>query len=229
VRRRLLLLSLPSLVAATAPSPLRAQEGAIEACVATGGRPRIVAAGQACRLGERRVSWSIQGPPGEPGPQGPAGAPGPAGEPGTAAKGPCDDKIGVVAFSGLPGQGSDAPTDLGFVKFGMTPADPAGGPRPVALTLYKRVDQNSPRLIMAAALLSPLTVVRFEVFRPTTQTPSLTVTLEDAVLVTGYRFASPSSEVVCEEIDVDFCQIEVTSIPEQGPPTTVRFNRCATP
>ena len=207
-RDTLLCLAAVALAHAALVPPLGAQEGAIEGCVRPGGRLRIVPPGQACREGEQRISWSIQGP---------AAAP----------KGPCDDKIGQVAFAGLPGQGTDAPSDLGFLELDVTRGDPAAGaPRPVPATLYKKVDQNSPRLIMAAALLAPLTSVRVEIPSPNPTTISLIVVLEDPVLVTGYRFASPSSDVICEEVDLDFCQIEVTSLPTQGPATTVRFNRC---
>jgi hypothetical protein len=199
-------LAAAALVGAALPAPLAAQE-TIVACVRLGGRLRVVAPTQACELGEQRLTWSTQAPP--PGP-----------------KGPCDDKIGQVAFTGLPGQGLDAPSDLGFLELNVTRGDPAGAPHPVPATLYKKVDHNSPRLIMAAALLAPLTTVRVDIPSPNPTTTSLTVVLEDPVLVTGYRFATPNSEVICEEIDLDFCQIEVTSVSTQGASTTVRFNRC---
>lgn len=201
-------------VSAGLPAAAPAQEAAIEACVGMSGRTRIVDAAQACGAGERRVTWSVQGPPG---PRGPAGA---------GSRGPCDDKIGLVTFAGLPGSGPDVPGDLGFVKLNVTRPDPAGGPRPTPMTVYRRADQTSPRLVMAAVLASP-TSVRVELFRPSTQIPGVILEALSPSFVSAYKFASPNSDVLCEEIDVEFCEMDVTSIPETGPASTIRINRCA--
>lgn len=65
-------------------------EGVINACMQKKtGRLRVVSNANACRRGERPLSWNAQGPAGPPGTTGPAG---PAGEPGppgaTGAPGP---------------------------------------------------------------------------------------------------------------------------------------------
>lgn len=51
----------------------------IRGCVRKDGHLRLATAKSPCRKNERRISWSVRGPQGEPGPQGPAGPAGPAG------------------------------------------------------------------------------------------------------------------------------------------------------
>ncbi len=225
----------------------RAPGEVIQACVEdTTGLTRIVAPGELCQPGEHTVTWSIQGPPGPPGavgppgpvgaagpsgPAGPPGAPGPAGAPGppgATPKSPCEEKIGQVAFTGLPGQGVDGASDLSSLKLSLQRARGASGGRvrPAApLTLGKPADQNSPRLMLAAVLGQPLSSVHVEVFRPNTTTPSLIYVLQDS-FVSAFRFVPSAGDVLCEEVDVEFCKIDVTFIPETGPPVTNLVDRC---
>ena len=74
-----------SVLAATAvvdaPSPGQQQ---LEACAGDRGTLRLVATGEACVTGERRVSWSVVGPVGPTGPPGAGGPPGATGKRGPA-------------------------------------------------------------------------------------------------------------------------------------------------
>jgi hypothetical protein len=66
--------------------------GQLEACADARGTLRLVASGEACVTGERRVSWNVVGP------TGPAGAVGPSGA--TGARGPAGPRgrTGKVAL-----------------------------------------------------------------------------------------------------------------------------------
>src|SRR3954468_20654045 len=68
----------------------RRADGVIHACMQKKtGRLRVVAGPNACRRGERPLSWNTHGPPGPEGATGPAGPSGPAGTAGaTGAQGP---------------------------------------------------------------------------------------------------------------------------------------------
>src|SRR3954452_2660759 len=68
----------------------RRADGVIHACMQKKtGRLRVVAGANACRRGERPLSWNAQGPAGPEGATGPAGPSGPAGTAGaTGAQGP---------------------------------------------------------------------------------------------------------------------------------------------
>jgi len=213
----------------------------IQACVELGtGRTRIVSSTEPCQRGEHRLSWSVQGPAGSQGPPGPDGAPGPVGvpgapgpqgPPGASVRSPCDGKIGQVTFTGLPGQGADGPSDLSTLKVNVQPLRQAGGglaPQFGPLTLCKPVDSNSPRLLLASLALNGLSSTQIDVYRPHSPTLALTYLLHD-VYVSGFRFAPSTTEALCEEIDLDYCKIELTSFPEQGPATTVVFDRCGAP
>jgi type VI protein secretion system component Hcp len=122
----------------------------------------------------------------------------------------------------------DAASDFSSLKLSVqrVPAASGGRGRPtVPLTLGKPADQNSPRLMLAAVLGQPLSSVHVEVFRPNTTTPSLIYVLQDS-LVSAFRFVPSTGDVLCEEIDVEFCKIDVTFIPEQGPPVKTLVDRC---
>jgi hypothetical protein len=63
---------------AFAASSLVGPNGTVNGCVNTkAGSTRVVKLGKKCRKGERRLTWSQQGPQGSQGPQGDQGAPGP--------------------------------------------------------------------------------------------------------------------------------------------------------
>ena len=94
----------------------------INACVKSqNGQVRILPAGQACLPSEQAVSWSIEGPQGDPGPAGPAGPQGPRGDRGdTGATGPKGDTGGQGPVGPKGDTGSAGPQ-------GETgPAGPAG-------------------------------------------------------------------------------------------------------
>lgn len=213
--------------------PLLAQEP-IEACVRVpSGLVRVVSHSQACTAGERRITWAAQGPQGLPGPPGPAGVPGAPGAPGlTGAPGPapksaCQDTIGQVTFTS--GQGDVAST-LSALKLGVQLShDSSGAVRPIfaPLTLSKPADGASPRLLVAAVSLSPFQSVRVDVFRTGTSTPAVTYLLHDPTFVSGFRYAPSGLDVLCEEIDLDFCTVDVTVTPLQGPSSTAVFDRCS--
>jgi type VI protein secretion system component Hcp len=134
-----------------------------------------------------------------------------------------------VTFAGLPGQGLDAPSDVSSVKIAMQAVRQTGGgfvPQPGPITLVKPLDSNSPRLLLAAATLTSLTSARIELLQPSTKATALVYVLQDAVFVSGFRLAPSGTGVFCEELDFDYCRIEVTAIPGQGPPSTVTFDRC---
>jgi hypothetical protein len=69
-----------SVLAATAVVDAQSPGQQLEACAGDRGTLRLVATGEACVTGERRVSWSVVGPIG---PTGPPGADGPPGAKGT--------------------------------------------------------------------------------------------------------------------------------------------------
>ena len=80
--------TVPIAIAATSPE---ADGAVIQACAGPAGQLRVVAAHEACRKSETRLTWNQQGSPGLPGlpgtdgeqgPQGQPGPPGPRGEPG---------------------------------------------------------------------------------------------------------------------------------------------------
>jgi len=69
----------------------------LHACVRKDGRLRLVAERAGCRKTERRVSWNVRGPQGEPGPAGPAGPAGAEGAPGV------NGAVGAPGPAGPPG------------------------------------------------------------------------------------------------------------------------------
>jgi hypothetical protein len=84
-----------SVLAATAVVDAQSPGEQLEACADARGALRLVAAGEACVTGERRVSWNVVGP------IGPAGATGAGGPPGaTGARGPAGPRgrTGKVAL-----------------------------------------------------------------------------------------------------------------------------------
>jgi hypothetical protein len=81
-----------SVLAATAVVDAQSSGEHLEACADARGTLRLVASGEACVTGERRVSWNVVGP------TGPAGAVGPSGA--TGARGPAGPRgrTGKVAL-----------------------------------------------------------------------------------------------------------------------------------
>ena len=84
---RALLLAL--LVAAPAGGAIAVSQASqagdvIRGCTRKDGQLRLATAKRPCRRYERRISWSVRGPEGEPGPRGPAGPAGPMGANGTS-------------------------------------------------------------------------------------------------------------------------------------------------
>jgi hypothetical protein len=78
-----------SALAATAVVDAQSSGEQLEACAGARGELRLVASGQACVTGERRVSWNVVGPTGPvgaSGPQGATGARGPTGPRGRTGK-----------------------------------------------------------------------------------------------------------------------------------------------
>jgi hypothetical protein len=74
----------------------------INACVKSqNGQVRILPAGQACLPSEQAVSWSIEGPQGDPGPAGPAG---PQGDTGSAGPQGETGPAGPAGPQGPPGE-----------------------------------------------------------------------------------------------------------------------------
>ena len=82
---------------------------AINACVNSNGRLRVVSEANPCLPPERPLTWNVQGPKGDDGPPGPAGEPGPAGPEGPA--GPAGP-AGPQGPQGEPGRGLVAFDDL---------------------------------------------------------------------------------------------------------------------
>lgn len=123
----LLALVLPVIPLVTTPMSAQTSGGVITACVTLlGDRLRVVAATEACRAGETRLQWNIQGPRGLTGPAGPTGPPGPAGATGPA--GP----PGPQGEPGPPGpEGPQGPRGLQGVAGPAGPAGPPGSPIPV--------------------------------------------------------------------------------------------------
>ena len=209
----------------------------IVACVRVpSGMTRIVSRGQACAPTERRVTWGSQGPPGPFGPPGAPGAPGapgtpgPAGAPGVNPKSPCQaGTIGQFTFSGPSGQ-TEIASALSALKVAVQVSHGASGAQPqfFPLVLTKQADAASPRLLLSAAGFSPLSGVRIDIFRGGTAAPAVTYVLHDPTFVTAFNYAPSGGDVLCEEIDLDFCKGEVTYTPEQGPSSTVVFDRCST-
>ena len=81
----------------------------IHACVGRTGRMRLVTQSASCRRNERRVSWNVRGPQGDPGPAGPAGPAGADGAPGPA--GPAGPP-GQVGERGPQGPKGDPGTSI---------------------------------------------------------------------------------------------------------------------
>ncbi len=102
----------------------------IFACAKTqNGQLRIVEAGDGCLPSEQALSWSIEGPQGDPGPQGPQGAQGPQGVKGdTGATGPQGPQ-GETGETGATGaQGSQGETGATGPAGPAGPAGPEGPP-----------------------------------------------------------------------------------------------------
>ena len=80
--------ALLGVVAATfAAAAIPDDDGTIHACrMLKSGKLRVVADPDSCKLRERKLSWNIRGPKGDPGPPGVAGAQGPAGEQGATGE-----------------------------------------------------------------------------------------------------------------------------------------------
>jgi hypothetical protein len=83
---------------------------------AKNGLLRAVAAGAACRRGERALAWNVQGPAGSPGPVGPAGPAGSAGPAGPAGPGGPVGARGPVGATGPPGPKGDAGSPLSSLE-----------------------------------------------------------------------------------------------------------------
>jgi hypothetical protein len=70
---------------------------------AKNGLLRAVAAGAACRRGERALAWNVQGPAGSPGPVGPMGPAGPAGSAGPVGPAGPAGPVGAQGPAGAAG------------------------------------------------------------------------------------------------------------------------------
>jgi hypothetical protein len=73
-------------LATTAVVDAQSAPQTLDACAGARGALRLVAPGEACVSGERRVSWNVAGPAGAAGPAGPAGATGARGPRGRGGK-----------------------------------------------------------------------------------------------------------------------------------------------
>ena len=91
--------ALLGVIAATfATAAIPDDDGTIHACrTLKSGKLRVVADPDSCKPKERKLSWNIRGPKGDPGPPGVTGAQGPAGEQGAT---------GEQGAAGAPVQGS---------------------------------------------------------------------------------------------------------------------------
>jgi hypothetical protein len=83
---------------------------------------RLVSAGSSCRSNERRLTWNVRGPKGNPGPAGPTGAAGPAGERGPQGE---QGPQGIAGDAGPAG-----PAGPVGAQGPQGPAGPRGEPGP---------------------------------------------------------------------------------------------------
>jgi len=89
---------------AAQPGSRQASGGVINACVKKKtGQVRVVRSAGACRRGESRLSWNVQGPSGIRGAAGLAGAPGPAGPAGAIGPAGAKGDAGSPGVTGPPG------------------------------------------------------------------------------------------------------------------------------
>jgi hypothetical protein len=117
--------------AAFAAAAIPNEDGTIHACrMLKTGKLRVVADPGSCRPRERRLSWNIRGPKGDPGAAGVAGAQGPAGEQGAAGEpgaagppGPAgpqgpkgDPGAGLSSFEALSGLACTFEGDQGAIQ-----------------------------------------------------------------------------------------------------------------
>lgn len=120
----------------------------VQACAVKAGKRRgslrLISAGKRCKRGERRVVWSVLGPPG---PQGAIGTAGSAGEKGSAGNAGADGvagpegKGGAEGQAGTPGQAGPqgAPGTQG-------PAGTPGAPGAVDLSLKELVETQGEQI-----------------------------------------------------------------------------------
>jgi hypothetical protein len=91
----------------------------IHACARKDGQLRLVAKTTRCRKNERRVSWNVRGPQGEPGPAGTVGPAGADGAPGAkgadGAPGPTGPR-GPIGERGPPGSKGDPGTTIAALE-----------------------------------------------------------------------------------------------------------------
>jgi hypothetical protein len=109
---------------AYAVSALPARDAAIYACKKKkGGALRAVSKSNRCKKSERKISWYVRGPKGEPGSQGSASAPGAAGAPGAVGAPGVAGTAGVAGATGATGPSAATPETLpilsdNFASFG---------------------------------------------------------------------------------------------------------------
>ena len=111
-----LLAAAPAGAALAVTSIPRDTTATIHACVRTDGRLRLVGKSTGCRKAERRVSWNVRGPQGQPGATGPRGAGGPRGADGaTGPSGPAGPP-GPLGDRGPQGPKGDPGSSIGALE-----------------------------------------------------------------------------------------------------------------
>lgn len=134
--------------------------------------------------------------------------------------GACNDAtIGQVVFT-FPPVGEAAEL-LSFKMSSSKNRDGSVAPGP--LSLCKPTDSNTPGLLLAAGSGNPVALVRLEIPQPNPRTASIVIVLQDA-FVSSVAWTQGSLRPL-EEIELVSCSVQITVIPEEGPPIEF-FQRC---
>src|SRR5258708_4391163 len=128
--------------------------------------------------------------------------------------GACNDAtIGQVVFAFPP---AGEPAEL--LSFKMSSSKNRDGSiAPGPLSLCKPTDSNTPALLLAAAGGNPVASVRLEIRQPNPRTASMVIVLQDA-FVSSVAWAQGSIRPL-EEVELVSCSVQITVIPEEGPPS----------
>ncbi len=128
----------------------------VQACAVKAGKHRgslrLVSAGKRCKRGERRIVWSVLGPPGPQGAAGTTGSQGAQGGAGAEGAAGAEGKVGAEGQAGSPGQAGPqgAPGTPGA-------QGPAGTPGVVDLSLKELVETQGDQIEMLTNSLETTT------------------------------------------------------------------------
>jgi type VI secretion system secreted protein Hcp len=210
------------LSAAMAYATIPDSSGVVHGCFDNSGHLRVIdSAAETCKKNETAIDWNrsgLPGPAGLTGATGPKGDTGPAGPPGPPGAGaPNQRVIGQITITDINTEPVPVRAFSWGVKMSIASGGGGGGGAGKAnfddLRVVKDLDENSPKLLVAAATGRHLQRAVLTIFEEgSTSTPLATYTLTDVLLtVDAHGDDGKAGGAPTEEIQFTYSKIELTA------------------